>query len=293
MSNIPTISYPPPNTARREPYAQRRASRERQLGRGHGHVQQQTDAPLGYTLNPYLSHLRPRPPNGGTGTDGGYAESEISSSSFGGTSVLSGSLIGSNTTTTTTTTGSNLGGNGRYRGNVPTPSTSRTGASPSHSTSPAILAPIPQRIPSSSPFPFNPQTHSPSPYLHPPSSSSLLNPSGTTTNPSSDPTSSASVTRTKKPRRRRIDETIDTPLRRLIRYASVDLRCPAWVIVVIGLTVIALGKWIVGMRGDGSSRTCLFPVSCGRTGVLMGRARRSPQVWEYGPSSNMDDHDRV
>lgn len=286
MSNIPNISYPPPNTARREPYAQRRASRERQLGRGHRHDQQHTDAPLGYTQNPYLSHLRPRP----TGTDGGYAESEVSSSSFGGTSVLSGSLIGSNTTTTT---GSNLGGNGRYRGNVPTPSISRTGTSPSHSTSPAILAPIPQRIPSSSPFPFNPQTHSQSPYLHPPSSSSFLHPSGTNTNPTSDPTSSASTARTKKPRRRRIDETIDTPLRRLIRYASVDLGCPAWVIVVIGLTVVALGKWIVGRRGDGSSRTCLFPVSCGRTGVLMGRARRSPQVWEYGPSSNMDDHDHV
>lgn len=247
MSNVPTISYTtshgPPHT-RREPYAQRRASRERHLQSRHQHQARDVDNNSNdndrydYARNPYLSHLRTR-------ERGTYAESEVSSSSFGGTSVLSGSVVGSSSSQGYSHNGT-TGMQGQGTSASPTLSRSSPGGSRdpySHSSSPPILAPIPQRNPYPS-FSLNPSSPNPNPdsnlYLQPP------NPAATTTSAS---VSSSSIRKPRRSQHRRIDEAVDTPLRRLVRYLSVDLGAPSWAIVLLSLGLVGLVKWLVGLGG--------------------------------------------
>lgn len=255
MSNVPTISYTtshgPPHT-RREPYAQRRASRERHL---QSRTQHQTrdvynssndNDGYDYARNPYLSHLRTR-------ERGTYAESEVSSSSFGGTSVLSGSVVGSSSSQ-----GYSHNGTTGMQGPGMTGSPTLSRSSPvgtrdphSHSSSPPIIAPIPQRNPYPS-FSLNPSSPNPNPasnlYLQPP------NPSAMTASAS---LSSSSIGKPRRSQHRRIDEAIDTPLRRLVRYLSVDLGAPSWAIVLLSLGLVGLVKWLIGLGGH-SGEYCVF-----------------------------------
>jgi hypothetical protein len=253
MSNVPTISYTtshgPPHT-RREPYAQRRASRERHLQSRHQHQardnQDNDNDGYDYARNPYLSHLRTR-------VRGEYAESEVSSSSFGGTSVLSGSVVGSSSSQGYSHNGA-TGMQGPGMTGSSTISRSSPGASRdlhSHSSSPPILAPIPQRNPYPS-FSLNPSSPNPNTnsnlHLQPP------NPAATTASAS---LSSSTLRKLRRSQHRRIDEAIDTPLRRLVRYLSVDLGAPSWAIVLLSLGLVGLVKWLVGLGGY-SGEYCVF-----------------------------------
>jgi len=253
MSNVPTISYTTshgPSHTRREPYAQRRASRERHLQSRHQHQTRDDhdndNNAYDYARNPYLSHLRTR-------ARGTYAESEVSSSSFGGTSVLSGSVVGSSSSQGYSHNGT-TGMQGQGTSASPTLSRSSPGGSRdpySHSSSPPILAPIPQRNPYPS-FSLNPSSPNPNTnsnlHLQPP------NPAARTTFAS---LSSSSIGKPRRSQHRRIDEAVDTPLRRLVRYLSVDLGAPSWAIVLLSLGLVGLVKWLIGLGGY-SGEYCVF-----------------------------------
>ena len=256
-----TTSAPPPVTTgstrqEREPYSARQARRDQQR---QAELQTQQGG-LGWSNdlgeNPYLSHLRPR--------GAGYAGSEVSSSSIGGTSMGGGSSIysssmGGNHSNTAgysrSVSGSGGGPSGRL---IYTPDDRRSGSTMgSQSRSPPLLSPIPQRRISPTSFVLNKDDHDGD--HHSPRSASRTHSGGEPTQKqgkgntflSIPPSGSTSQSTSSRKRRSTRSSTtdVDSPLRRWVRYLNVEVGLSSVSMVVVCLGLVAGLKWLIGLGG--------------------------------------------
>ena len=238
----------------REPYSARQARRDQQR---QAELQAQQGG-RGWSNdigeNPYLSHLRPRA--------AGYAGSEVSSSSIGGTSMGGGSSIysssmGGNHSHTggysRSPSGSAAGPSGRI---IYTPDDRRSGsATGSQSMSPPLLSPIPQRRISPNSFVLNKDDHDDhslrSASRTQPGAGATSQKKGTSSFLSIPPGGSTSQSTSSRKRRsaKSSSTDVDSPLRRWVRYLNMELGLSSGSMIAVCLGLVALLKWLIGLGG--------------------------------------------
>jgi hypothetical protein len=252
-----TSALSPGNTGstrqEREPYSARQARRDQQRQAELQAEQEGRGWSNDLGENPYLSHLRPRA--------AGYAGSEVSSSSIGGTSMGGGSSIYSSSIGgyhshtggySRSVSGSGAGPSGRI---IYTPDDRRSGSTTgSQSRSPPLLSPIPQRRISPNSFVLNKTDHNND---SPRSASQTGAGGGATTQkqgnsflsiPPGGSTSQSTSSRKRRPAKTSSID-VDSPLRRWVRYLNMEMRLSSGSMIAVCLGLVAGLKWLIGLGG--------------------------------------------